>query len=448
MAAVIQSELPSDATDEVWYGESLQRYLKVLRQAICDAEKPQNQPHFFPLTENLENEISLQQLRVHFYNALESTKKNWLPRGNIEDVIRACVNGQCDKSDYITIDFYRYGAIHAVIALYLATKGDNNWVFAQIEALPEEWRKILIEEVKKIKINDHVPTWIRTCIRSPIRDDEETPYLNRHAPAKEKPGARRKRQRFRKTWCYGASQSPPQPIPHNSQTLPLPVASAPSFLESIQYHGDVPPHQTAPHFSQTVDIPSPGRYDAQDGRDSQQMDFNKSQDPASLTISEGTHSQDIQDHPDNLKTRNQHGRVLISNMMNPPPQKQANMSIHHQVTNEQASKRHRLGPQQIPGNMVLPGVGQYYSFSFVRRQRIENLPEPFCTGMKMSNLWRKEKESGGLAVTNCLSIYLPETDKEDAIFVVRIGYRHGFNIFNLFGFGDPGFEEGVAEDRD
>ena len=80
--------------------------------------------------------------------------------------------------------------------------------------------------------------------------------------------------------------------------------------------------------------------------------------------------------------------------------------------------------------MVLPGVGQYCSFSFMRRHIIVNLPEPLRTGMKMSNLWRKEKKGGGLAVTNCLSIYLPETDKEDATLVVRIGYRDGFNTFN------------------
>jgi len=75
---------------------------------------------------------------------------------------------------------------------------------------------------------------------------------------------------------------------------------------------------------------------------------------------------------------------------------------------------------------------------------VESLPEPFRTGMKMSNLWRKENESGGLAVTNCLSLYLPETFSEDALFVVRVGCLDGFNICNLFGFGDPdtpGFEE-------
>ena len=60
---------------------------------------------------------------------------------------------------------------------------------------------------------------------------------------------------------------------------------------------------------------------------------------------------------------------------------------------------------------------------------IANLPEPFCTGIQMRNLRRNEKKSGGLAVTNCLYIHLPETDKEDANLVVRIGYRDRFIIF-------------------
>jgi hypothetical protein len=75
---------------------------------------------------------------------------------------------------------------------------------------------------------------------------------------------------------------------------------------------------------------------------------------------------------------------------------------------------------------------------------VESLPEPFRMGMKMSNLWRKENESGGLAVTNCLSLYLLETFSEDALFVVRVGCLDGFNICNLFGFRGVdtlGFEE-------
>ena len=86
------------------------------------------------------------------------------------------------------------------------------------------------------------------------------------------------------------------------------------------------------------------------------------------------------------------------------------------------------------------------------RHRIENLPEPFRTGIKKTNLWRKENESGGLAVTNCMSLYLPETDGEDALFVARIGSDDGFDICDMFGFGDPDIpvsEEGTAtEARD
>jgi len=135
-------------------------------------------------------------------------------------------------------------------------------------------------------------------------------------------------------------------------------------------------------------------------------------------------------------TGNQHGHVLIRGMEEATVQDQSNITAH-QVTNEQASKRPRFRSHQFPGNPELPGQGAYCSFSFTRRHMIENVPEPFRTGMKTSNLWRKEKERGGLAVTNCLSIYLPETLNEDALLVIRIGCFQGFNICALFGLGEP-----------
>lgn len=94
----------------------------------------------------------------------------------------------------------------------------------------------------------------------------------------------------------------------------------------------------------------------------------------------------------------------------------------------------RARPQQIPG--FLPGDGPYYSFSFVRRNMIENLPEPIRGGLKTSNSWRGEEESGGLAVTNCLSLYMSEKSEEDALLIVRVGYHHGWSMANLFGFGE------------
>jgi hypothetical protein len=50
----------------------------------------------------------------------------------------------------------------------------------------------------------------------------------------------------------------------------------------------------------------------------------------------------------------------------------------------------------------------------------------------------KEKEEQR---TRGQSIYLPETDKEDAILVVRIGYRDGFNSFNYSALGTQIFQD-------
>ncbi|EGE00673.1 hypothetical protein TESG_07970 [Trichophyton tonsurans CBS 112818] len=99
-------------------------------------------------------------------------------------------------------------------------------------------------------------------------------------------------------------------------------------------------------------------------------------------------------------------------------------------------KRSRLEPR-LSGNPTLFGDGQYLSFSFMRRHMIDKVPEPFRTGMESSKLWKEEQESGGLLVTNCLSLYLPEKIYEDAVLLIRIGYYDGFNISNNLGLGDP-----------
>ena len=98
--------------------------------------------------------------------------------------------------------------------------------------------------------------------------------------------------------------------------------------------------------------------------------------------------------------------------------------------------------------LAFPGEGRYWSFSFMSRHMIENLPEPLRSGVTTSHLWQKEGESGGLAVSNCLSLYLPETNNEDALFVARVGYDNAFTISNLLGFGDAVFEAGKSATED
>jgi len=103
----------------------------------------------------------------------------------------------------------------------------------------------------------------------------------------------------------------------------------------------------------------------------------------------------------------------------------------------------------LSDNLKLPGVGKYYSFSCMKRHRVENLPELFRTGMKMSEGWQNDEKSGGLAITNGLKMYLPERVNEDTLLVLRLSYAQGFNIFDLFGLGDPATaesEEVVAEE--
>jgi hypothetical protein len=100
----------------------------------------------------------------------------------------------------------------------------------------------------------------------------------------------------------------------------------------------------------------------------------------------------------------------------------------------------------LRANLAFLGKGQYCSFSFVNRERVESLPEPFRAGVESSGLWKKEKEREGLAITNCLSIYIPETENKDVLFLVRTGYQDGWNIFNLLGFGDAIFGDGDKGD--
>ncbi|EMD66429.1 hypothetical protein COCSADRAFT_169362 [Bipolaris sorokiniana ND90Pr] len=91
---------------------------------------------------------------------------------------------------------------------------------------------------------------------------------------------------------------------------------------------------------------------------------------------------------------------------------------------------------RVSGSVLWPAE-EYYSFSFVKHERIEQLPDLFLIGMRTSSLWKKEMEAGGLAVTNCLSLHLPKTSNEDVFCVIRLSYNEGWNIFHLLDLGTP-----------
>lgn len=68
---------------------------------------------------------------------------------------------------------------------------------------------------------------------------------------------------------------------------------------------------------------------------------------------------------------------------------------------------------------------------------VDKLPERFRMGIEKSKLWREEQETGGLSITNCLSLYLPKRVNEDTFLVIRMGYSEGFNVSDMLGLGDP-----------
>jgi len=107
------------------------------------------------------------------------------------------------------------------------------------------------------------------------------------------------------------------------------------------------------------------------------------------------------------------------------------------IRNERLPKRSRLESPQFPVNPVLPVQGDYCTFAFMSRHMIQEIPEPFRTAIKTSKLWRQEKESRGLEVTNCVTFDFPETYNEDVIVKFRINYKSGFDMSNQFGIGDP-----------
>jgi hypothetical protein len=126
-----------------------------------------------------------------------------------------------------------------------------------------------------------------------------------------------------------------------------PAVPTPSLLGSQQAqvpeplsHENVPHYQIQPQISQADDIPPSAQKYPHDGEDGC-----------------GTQPTLQQDSIDSLQTRpqtsSQNGRVLISNMINPAPEKQPNVRNRSQGIDERSSKRPRLGPPQIPG-MCLP----------------------------------------------------------------------------------------------
>jgi len=89
----------------------------------------------------------------------------------------------------------------------------------------------------------------------------------------------------------------------------------------------------------------------------------------------------------------------------------------------------------------MAGEGRFSVFAMTMRDNINNLPQPLCSGVQMSNLWQQEMNTGGLAVTRTVGVLLPVTaegffdDKRDSFFLSRLSFYSGFAMMESTGLG-------------
>jgi hypothetical protein len=159
-----------------------------------------------PKLQALQDAIKLHEIFSTFQKALEKVDKSWLPKGRIEQVVQACIEGRYRQQD-LERAFFEHGGINGVLVLYLGTR-NLNALFGQICALPVQLREELAARCGDEKLSLVVQAWINSHdqLKSKVqlldglnRTDfcideyqyqlgEEPPRLDRFAKDKEKAG--------------------------------------------------------------------------------------------------------------------------------------------------------------------------------------------------------------------------------------------------------------------
>jgi hypothetical protein len=76
----------------------------------------------------------------------------------------------------------------------------------------------------------------------------------------------------------------------------------------------------------------------------------------------------------------------------------------------------------------------YFPFCFAKPERIQNLPEFFLNGMKMSRSWQESR--GNFATAKCITLYMPRATNHDAVFNIKLDYNSGWKLLDMLGMGD------------
>ncbi|KAE9362887.1 hypothetical protein N431DRAFT_391453 [Stipitochalara longipes BDJ] len=170
--------------------------------------------------------IRLHEIFSFFQEALEKVDRSWLPKGRIEQVVQACINGRYQEGDIERI-FYEQGGIAGLLVLQLGTR-NHIGLFAQIYALPVELKEELARQCGCEEISPIVQAWILSFGRSRTEFNpmEEPPRIDRFAKEKTEKGVSRqplsKRIRIETNPETRSVASPPKMTPKSNIPQPTP----------------------------------------------------------------------------------------------------------------------------------------------------------------------------------------------------------------------------------
>ncbi|KAH8653938.1 hypothetical protein BGZ60DRAFT_158322 [Tricladium varicosporioides] len=102
--------------------------------------------------------LKLHYVYSSFQQSVKQLDKSWIPKGRIEQVIRACCDGRYRDHDIERL-FYVQGGINGVLVLHLGTRFQNA-MFAQIYSLPLELVEELARKCGTEEISPFVRAWI------------------------------------------------------------------------------------------------------------------------------------------------------------------------------------------------------------------------------------------------------------------------------------------------
>jgi len=104
------------------------------------------------------------------------------------------------------------------------------------------------------------------------------------------------------------------------------------------------------------------------------------------------------------------------------------------LLNHATENKNSASPKGSPTNALLDTTN-YVEFRGLRRDKLDVLPSSMQSGVKASKHWQEESRTDA-TVTEAIRLYMPMVPECDAVFIVKVGFREGWDLFERCGFGE------------